>query len=32
VVLVAALGLALGTFYLFSTLLKVPLPLGPGWF
>ena len=27
-----ALGLSLGTFYVFSTLLKVPLPLGPGGF
>lgn len=27
-----ALGLSLGTFYVFSTLLKVPLPLGPGEF
>ena len=32
VVLIAALGLSLGTFYLFSELLKVPLPLGPGRF
>ena len=32
VVLVAALGLSLGTFFLFSDLLKVPLPLGPGRF
>ena len=32
VVVVTALGLSLGTFYLFSTLLKVPLPLGPGGF
>jgi hypothetical protein len=32
VVVVAALGLSLGTFYLFSNLLKVPLPLGPGRF
>jgi hypothetical protein len=32
VVLVAAFGLSLGTFYLFSDLLKVPLPLGPGRF
>jgi putative tricarboxylic transport membrane protein len=32
VVVAAALGLALGTFYLFSNLLKVPLPLGPGRF
>src|SRR5574341_519003 len=31
-VLVAAFGLSLGTFYLFSDLLKVPLPLGPGRF
>ncbi len=29
---VVALGLSLGTFYLFSNLLKVPLPLGPGGF
>jgi hypothetical protein len=28
----AALGLSLGTFYVFSTLLRVPLPLGPGDF
>jgi hypothetical protein len=27
-----ALGLSLGTFYVFSTLLRVPLPLGPGGF
>lgn len=27
-----ALGLSLGTFYLFCTLLQVPLPLGPGGF
>ncbi len=32
VVVLAALGLSLGTFYLFSSLLKVPLPLGPGRF
>ncbi|MGE5850527.1 MAG: tripartite tricarboxylate transporter TctB family protein [Candidatus Methylomirabilota bacterium] len=32
VVVIAALGLSLGTFYLFSNLLKVPLPLGPGRF
>jgi hypothetical protein len=32
VVIVAALGLSLGTFYLFSSLLRVPLPLGPGRF
>ncbi len=32
VVVVVALGLSLGTFYLFSNLLKVPLPLGPGRF
>jgi len=32
VVVGTALGLSLGTFYLFSTLLKVPLPLGPGGF
>ena len=32
VVVATALGLSLGTFYLFSTLLKVPLPLGPGGF
>ena len=32
VVLVTALGLSLGTFYLFSSLLKVPLPLGPRGF
>lgn len=31
-VLAMALGLSLGTFYLFSTLLKVPLPLGPQGF
>lgn len=32
VVSAMALGLSLGTFYVFSTLLKVPLPLGPGDF
>jgi len=32
VVLAAAIGLALGTFYVFGTLLQVPLPLGPGGF
>jgi len=32
VMIVAALALSLGTFYLFSSLLKVPLPLGPGRF
>jgi hypothetical protein len=32
VVVAMALGLSLGTFYVFSTLLKVPLPLGPGEF
>lgn len=32
VVVATALGLSLGTFYLFSTLLKVPLPVGPGRF
>lgn len=32
VVVSMALGLSLGTFYVFSTLLKVPLPLGPGGF
>ncbi len=32
VVVLAALGLSLATFYLFSSLLKVPLPLGPGRF
>jgi len=32
VVAAMALGLSLGTFYVFSTLLKVPLPLGPGDF
>lgn len=32
VVVVAALGLSLGTFYLFNSLLKVPLPMGPGRF
>ncbi len=31
-VVATALGLSLGTFYLFSTLLKVPLPLGPRGF
>lgn len=32
VTMAVALGLSLGTFYVFSTLLKVPLPLGPGEF
>jgi hypothetical protein len=32
VTIAMALGLSLGTFYVFSTLLKVPLPLGPGDF
>ncbi|MBI2563225.1 MAG: tripartite tricarboxylate transporter TctB family protein [candidate division NC10 bacterium] len=32
VVVATALGLSLGTFYLFSTLLRVPLPVGPGRF
>jgi hypothetical protein len=32
VVIATALGLSLGTFYVFSTLLQVPLPLGPGEF
>jgi putative tricarboxylic transport membrane protein len=32
VVLATALGLSLGTFYVFSTLLQVPLPLGLGGF
>jgi putative tricarboxylic transport membrane protein len=32
VTIAMALGLSLGTFYVFSTLLKVPLPLGPGGF
>lgn len=32
VVVILALGLSLGTFYLFNNLLKVPLPLGPGRF
>jgi hypothetical protein len=32
VVIATALGLSLGTFYVFSTLLQVPLPLGPGDF
>ncbi len=32
VVLTMAIGLALGTFYVFGTLLQVPLPLGPGGF
>jgi len=32
VVVATALGLSLGTFYVFSTLLQVPLPLGPGEF
>jgi putative tricarboxylic transport membrane protein len=32
VVVAVALGLSLGTFYVFSTLLQVPLPLGPGEF
>jgi hypothetical protein len=31
-VVTTALGLSLGTFYVFSTLLQVPLPLGPGDF
>jgi hypothetical protein len=31
-VVATSLGLALGTFYMFSTLLQVPLPLGPGGF
>lgn len=32
VTVATALGLSLGTFYVFSTLLRVPLPLGPGGF
>jgi hypothetical protein len=32
VTVTTALGLSLGTFYVFSTLLRVPLPLGPGGF
>lgn len=32
VVVVTALGLSFGTFFLFGSLLKVPLPLGPGGF
>jgi hypothetical protein len=32
VVIATALGLSLGTFYVFSTLLQVPLPLGLGEF
>jgi len=32
VVAAIALVLSLGTFYVFSTLLQVPLPLGPGDF
>jgi hypothetical protein len=32
VTMAVALGLSLGTFYVFSTLLRVPLPLGPGEF
>jgi len=32
VTMAVALGLSLGTFYVFSTLLKVSLPLGPGEF
>ena len=32
VTIATALGLALGTFYVFGTLLQVPLPLGPGDF
>lgn len=32
VVVAMAVGLSLGTFYLFAKLLKVPLPLGPGGF
>ncbi len=32
VTIAVALGLSLGTFYVFSTLLRVPLPLGPGEF
>jgi putative tricarboxylic transport membrane protein len=32
VVIAMALGLSLGTFYVFCTLLQVPLPLGPGDF
>lgn len=32
VVVATALALSLGTFYVFSTLLRVPLPLGPGDF
>jgi hypothetical protein len=32
VVAITALGLSLGTFYLFNGLLRVPLPLGPGRF
>ena len=32
VTIAMALGLSLGTFYVFSTLLQVPLPLGPGGF
>jgi len=32
VVIATALGLALGTSYVFGTLLQVPLPLGPGDF
>jgi hypothetical protein len=31
-VIAMALGLSLGTFYVFCTLLQVPLPLGPGGF
>jgi putative tricarboxylic transport membrane protein len=31
-VIAMALGLSLGTYYVFCTLLQVPLPLGPGGF